>query len=237
MSESEPPERSRARMLRSLRIYFANRRWPRLMMTNILLLTGLAGFGTSIGLLHLGLERMWLRYPLAAIAAWLCFVGLMRAWAELERRALPSESDPTVLLAGEDPGDERDEPKKTSLGEWLDPTYVDFSFDDEGCLAGIFVWVFVVLLCFCIGGVFTVLLSAPVLIAEVFLDAVLVTALYKRVKGLDRQWWVAGVVRRTWAPALITAVLLALVGFVMQALVPEAHSIGGVIRQWDDRPR
>jgi ABC-type enterochelin transport system permease subunit len=61
----------------------------------------------------------------------------------------------------------------------------------------------------------------------VFLDAVLLAALYKRMKQLDRRWWLTGALGRTAMPVILTAVSLAICGAVMQAVAPEAKSIGG----------
>ena len=50
-----------------LRKYFERRRWPRLSLGLVMILTGLAGFGISGALLHFGMREMWQRYPLAVI--------------------------------------------------------------------------------------------------------------------------------------------------------------------------
>ncbi len=53
---------------------------PRLQMSLILLVTGAAGFLSSFVLLHVGLTRMWLRYPLAVVCAYGVFLLLLRLW-------------------------------------------------------------------------------------------------------------------------------------------------------------
>jgi hypothetical protein len=53
---------------------------PRLQMTLILMITGACGFLCTFTLLHLGLTRMWLRYPLAVLCAYGVFLLLLRLW-------------------------------------------------------------------------------------------------------------------------------------------------------------
>lgn len=235
MKLGEDRENYRRRALSRLRIYFASRRWPRCVMSGILALTGLAGFFASFLMLRAGLEKMWLRYPLATLAAWLVFLALMRLWAEFERRALPLDGDAATMLDGDDPGDPADGRREGdwSLGDWLDlASHVDAGFvdDEAGCALWLILLVGGTLLVFSIAGVLTILLGAPALVAEVFLDAVLVAALYRRVRHLDRRWWLAGALRRTIGPVACTALALMCAGFAMQIVAPDAKSIGGVWR-------
>src|ERR687884_566449 len=53
---------------------------PRLQMSLMLTLTCACGFLSSFVLLHLGLTRMWLRYPLAVLCAYGVFLLLLRLW-------------------------------------------------------------------------------------------------------------------------------------------------------------
>src|SRR6186713_546158 len=99
-----PADKARARALRGLRIYFAKRRWPRITMALVVGLSGAAGFGTSYAMLRGGVREMWLRYPLAVVAGWLVFLGLMWLWAQYERRGV-SDEDLERVLPGEDPGE------------------------------------------------------------------------------------------------------------------------------------
>jgi hypothetical protein len=56
-----------------------------LIVSLILLLTGLAGVLVSFSLLHSGMTRMWLRYPLAILFAYCVFLLLLRFWLHLQR--------------------------------------------------------------------------------------------------------------------------------------------------------
>ena len=75
-----------------------------------------------------------------------------------------------------------------------------------------------------------VIYIAPALLAEIFVDGVLVTGIYGRVKNLERRYWLTTAVRKTILPALIIAVSFGVAGFAMQQAVPEANSVGEFLR-------
>ncbi len=41
---------------------------------------------------------------------------------------------------------------------------------------------------------------APALLAEIFVDGVLIAGLYRRLRGYDTQHWLKAAVKRTWLP-------------------------------------
>ena len=69
------------------------------------------------------------------------------------------------------------------------------------------------------------------MLAEIFLDAFLIGALYRRLRIPAKENWLATAVRKTWKSALITTVLLALGGAALQYLAPGARSIGQALHQ------
>jgi hypothetical protein len=75
-----------------------------------------------------------------------------------------------------------------------------------------------------------VIYIAPLLLAEVALDAALVSAAYRRLRKEDVGHWTGAVFRRTWVPATILVLFMFVTGFAVQSLAPEARSIGGVVR-------
>lgn len=106
-------------------------------------------------------------------------------------------------------------------GSWLD---IDL---DEG-------WVLLVPVVLLVGGLVaaaSLVYAAPMLLAEVLLDVVLVSGLYHRLRKLEPQSWLATAVRRTWIPVLTVAALLAGGGFVVQRAMPQADSIGDVFQR------
>lgn len=229
-----PTEEQRRRALRGLRIYFAHRRWPRLMMSSVVLLSGGAGLLASFCMLHAGMNAMWQRYPLAVVAAWLAFLALMRVWVEIERRYFLSDDDLDALVKLPDPGEAETDTSESDWS-WLDWVSIPDFEDAEGCAVAVGVAIVVVLLASAFVGIITVVAAAPALVAEVFLDAVLIGALYQRMKHIEQRWWLGGAIRQTWYPVLLTALGLMIIGFIMQVSVPGAKSIGEV--WWHHRAR
>jgi hypothetical protein len=72
---------------------------------------------------------------------------------------------------------------------------------------------------------------APVLLAEVALDAALVGTAYGRLRREDRGYWATTALRQTWAAAAVLVAFMAMLGFALQQVAPEALSIGDVIRR------
>jgi hypothetical protein len=78
---------------------------------------------------------------------------------------------------------------------------------------------------------FYVVYVAPIFLAEILVDALLVAGLYKRLKGIESRHWLRSVVRRTLLPVLIATALFIAAGYLMGRIAPEAHSIGGFWRE------
>jgi hypothetical protein len=76
---------------------------------------------------------------------------------------------------------------------------------------------------------------APVLLAEIMLDGLLMAALYKRVKTIEHRHWLRAALRRTVVPAIVVAIFFTIAGYAMQRAVPEARSIGEFLRHFNVR--
>ncbi len=242
-------ERERERLLTWLRKHFFLRRSPRTMLSLILLATGGAGFAASFTMLRCGVDSMAFRYPLAVLLAWGVFLLLVRAWAAQEAAHFredehlgdfeftPENFKKPVRENG--PLAERKQKRDRDRGwgwlDWLDLGDL-FSGELEGFLFGIAA---IVVLAAFVGAIATLaglIGEAEVLIAELFLDAVLLSAFSKRLSRLKPQWWVAGVLRQTIWPVLLTACTLMFAGVFLKGIVPEAKSIGGVWRHYHPAP-
>jgi hypothetical protein len=104
----------------------------------------------------------------------------------------------------------------------------DFSIDfDEGAIFLVLAIVAALSGLFCI--VYVVYI-APLLLAEIALDAALVSAAYHRLRKEDVEHWTGAVLRRTLVPATLLVLFMFVAGFAAQQYAPEAHSIGGVVR-------
>ena len=223
---------------------------PRLTMLLALALAGGAAFLTAVMLLRGGLTTMALRYALAGLAGYLSFILIIRLWITFQRRSAaldavdaldllnvtglpaPSNTGDAMSLAegGSSGGAGASGPwgnaVEASAGEAasgaLDVDEVSFLAVLGGvALAGLI-------------GIAYVVYIAPLLLAEVALDAALVSTLYGRLRRQDMRHWAGTLVRRTWLPAAALIATLAIGGFVMQLAVPDAVSIGGVLAAMAD---
>lgn len=114
---------------------------------------------------------------------------------------------------------------------FLDGVDIDIPFDvdggDEGCLV---VFAVIGLAAAVVAGMlsaFYLVWVAPALLAEVLVDGLLVTGLYRKVKDLEGRHWLRAAVRRTVLPVALTLLFFTAAGYLMQKAAPGAHSIGG----------
>jgi hypothetical protein len=220
--------------------------FPRFHLLTILLLAGGATFLAAASFLWSAIpmfESMTVRYPAAALCGYLSFIVLIRIWIALHRGAGGSATDVDpaaivdVMRVASSPTDvETVEGGRTAAGGFRDGVRsqsqesgrnsgADWGIDlDDG------VWITIAATCV-IGGLVAiayVIYIAPVLLAEVALDAAIISALYRRLREDEAGHWLVTVVTRTWLPALVVVAFAALAGFALQQFAPEARSIGDV---------
>jgi hypothetical protein len=222
---------------------------PRLLATLILSVTALSAVLTSFLLLSAGVLKMWVRYPIAIVIAYLTFLLLLAVWLWLRRRdahldidlidAIPTDWDSAHSHAS-DYAAVGDYGGGGSGGDWTSGASSSKSMmssidvpdagglldlDAEGgCLVALAILAI-------IGGViasFYVIWIAPALLAEILVDGVLVAGLYRRVKGIEHRHWLRAAVRRTAVPALVALLFFTTAGYLLQRAIPDAHSIGEV---------
>lgn len=206
---------------------------PRVQMVLLLAATGGAGFLASYGLLQLGVDPMALRYPLAVGIAWLVFFLLLRLWLAFQHDSDELSPVDGLDLAAEGAdalslGSSPRMPVANSSGPSLDLDVPDL---DEG----IFLIVLAAVAAVVLGAVVYVIYLAPLLLAEVLVDGLLLVGFYKKLKGPEPEHWALCAVRRTWVPALVVAVTFFLAGLYFQSVAPEARSIGGVWKSVSSR--
>ena len=230
--DSHPNWRLRARA--ALETYFRKRSHPRFTLGLLVMIAGIAGFLISHVLLHLGFEDMWLRYPVAVVGGYVTFLVQLRIWVEIERAGYdPSQ----VTITTETPQEKKSAPRLDGAfpgdrNSWLDWLDVPGAFDfDEGCLIGCLF----ALIAGALAGVgsllFSFIMAGPELLAEVFLDAVVVTMLYRHLKTAAREHWLGTAVKRTWRSALLLAAALGLIGGCLALLAPNSHAIGPALKE------
>jgi hypothetical protein len=253
-----PPARKFAFITRRQAIREAAQRlqhhgWPRLQMLLIVGITGLAGFFASVVFLAAGVEQMWQRYPLAIGVAYLVFLlqlwwwmhashddngdvvdsldfgnggggggGLEGGGGHFTGGGASGSWDPIDPGVGDALGSVAESAGDT-LGSAVDGA-------DEGCL----VVVVVVVLVFVFGSLFAgavyLVYGAPMLLAELLVDAALSFGLYRNLRRQDREFWLFTAVRRTGWQFLAVAVFAAVLGMLLAHKVPGARTFGDAMQ-------
>lgn len=226
---------------------------PRFQMTLILFLTGLVGFLSSFLLLHNGISQMWIRYPLAIVAAYASFLLLLRLWLGLYRSQddynssdLGINSDFSIGGGSGDAfapnanfsfGGNADFGGGGAGGSWGDSVsftetvggsgFDGISLDLDLEEFGLVILAIVALLGGIVASLYVVYI-APFLLAEILVDGLLLRGLYKRVGNIERKHWLQTAVRKTLVPMLLCVLFFGVAGGVLQKIAPEATSIGKV---------
>lgn len=231
----EPHPKWRSRAHAALEAYFRDRSFPRIALTLIVTVAGVVGFLISHTLLHHGFEDMWLRYPIAVIGGYLTFLALLRFWVEIERaRYDPKEID--LDLSTDLPDQPISAPRKKLTGDsgswldWLDVPEAVFELD-EGCAIGCLIVFVIGLITGAAGLLLSTIMAAPELLAEVFLDAVVMSMFYRHLKTAAKEHWLGTAVKRTWRPALLTAAALSILGSGLSVMAPTSHTIGSALKE------
>lgn len=209
---------------------------PRLVMLLVLVVAGAAGFLASVALLHLGLDRMWIRYPLAVAASYATFLGMLRAWLRQQTAAKMLSDDPEGLLVpgaaaiglaalGDGVGDgvapPEPEDRKHKGSTFLDGGSLGDFGDGPGALV---ILVLIAGICALVVGIVLVVTS-PALLAELLVDGALLGAMSRAMTPESAPHWSRSVVRRTWIAALVTAIVFGLVGFGIERVAPGARTL------------
>lgn len=203
--------------------------FPRFIVLLMLLAAGAAAFLGSVLALDAGVVSMALRYALATAAGYVVFLLLIRMWIAVRRGWSPDD-----VLDVED-GVELVECRVEARGSESSDGLLDaashgfdwsFDLDDLWWLALIAVAAAAGLVAMAF-----VVYAAPVLLAEVALDAALVGTVYRRLRREERGYWATTALRRTWMSAAVLVAFMAVLGFALQQLAPDAVSIGDVIRR------
>lgn len=224
--------------------------WPRLHGLLLITLATAAACLVSVVLLWLGAHSMAVRYAVAALCGYLCFVGLIRAWVRWKWShmdftgdgdlgvsdvianvpiPLPSRAGPAVgqMFSGGRSGG------GGASGSWGSSTpssgsggggiSLDLDTDD-------LVWLIVALVAAVAGfaAVAYVIWIAPTLLAEVAVNAAVAGKVYHGMRKRDPRHWTADVRRRTGFAALAIIISAAAAGYALQRIAPDARSIGGV---------
>ena len=232
-----PRTKPRRELLAEIRARFIAKGYPRLLVLFILLLSGLAAFAFSAGTLRLGFEQMALRYLAATLVGYATFLFLIRIWIAFHRREWDPRNDIPDLPGGSSGshGEAFGGGESGGAGasaNWHAPELgagdIGIDFDDAWPLA-----LAAAVLLGSVLAMFYVVYAAPVLLAEIALDAALVAGIYRKLRKQDARYWLGSALRHTWKPAAIAAACLWVAGTALQWAVPYARSIGDVVRALD----
>lgn len=224
------PPGERGRLIEEVRVRWAGDIGPRRTMALIVAGSGAAAFLCSYSLLQAGVTTMSVRYFVSASFGYVVFFVSLWAWVEHGRRtsawsdAADVVMDPLDLLPGQrslgqvipEPVEAVGSRAAAGSGDWL-PDFGEgwWVVAAIGVLAGLAAAAWVVYM-------------APVLLAEVALDAALVSAVYRKLRPQDIRSWPGSVLRRTWLPAIALVLFVTAVGLAVERAVPGARSIGDV---------
>lgn len=255
MSAPRKDRTMRARVIRRLGTQLERQYYPRLAMLAVLALGGLAGFLTSAWLLQAGVRSMPWRYGIGALIGYAVFLLGLRLWLTVHGRRrlelgdaldagnLPTPSaEPEFVFGGSGGFSGGGAGGSLTSGGLSDSASAveaaSGAADAADALSGLEDGAVVVIPALIIGaivvglaGVVTVLLGAPGLLAELLLDGVIAGAAYRRLRLVPVQHWLEGAVRRTWKPMLALTLTLVAAGWVAQAVMPNAHSIGDLMQR------
>ena len=177
--------------------------YPRLVICLILALSGVVAFQFSVLALLSGLVNMAVRYFLAALIGYATFLLLIRVWIALHRYRHSVDVDPGIAgdassLSGATDGfgggSSGGGGASANWGGAEGGAGIDVADADEA-------WPVVVAAVVLLSGALAILYvvySAPVLLAEVALDAALISGLYRRLRKQDARHWLGSAVRHSW---------------------------------------
>lgn len=241
-------ERLRQQQVSRTRLRIERDSYPRVQMFFLVTLTGAAGFLASFGLLHAGVDAMWIRYPIAVGMAYLVFLFLLWLWLRTSGPDYLDFADPSFIpspsgfrggakesvFAGK--GGEADGggasgnfdlPGEDVMEGMADPVGEAIGTAAQAEEFSIPLVAIILVAAVALSSLFIVY-SAPLLFAELLVDGVLAATLYRRLRGIEPRHWLETAVRRTFLPFLLTACFTGAVGWAMAMYAPGANSIGKV---------
>ena len=209
---------------------------PRRVMGVIVVMTLATGYLASVALLHLGVNWMAVRYPLAVAIAYGIYLGMLGVWLRSQAtRQNTVANDPEGLFV---PGvaalgfaSLKDMPEQevgpSNRGSMIPDDVVEVgNIGDvvEG-LGAVVILALIGLVCTLAVSIYLVAFS-PMLLAELLVDGVLLTAMAKPMHRGPRPHWLRTAWRQTAGVAFLTAILFSLVGLEIQHIAPRARTLG-----------
>ena len=203
--------------MKFLRHQLEKRFWLRWHMFLILAATIASGFAVNVALHHLLQVGMALRYPLSVVASYGVFFLIMRGWLSYIRSQYQPE--PAIDHAEDEVGEagmDFDVPKKLIEG--------GSSVMDEpwGCVIVLSLTAVVSVAWW---GVLAVT-NAPLILADVLFQFLLAAGLIRPARRVEAEDWKQSLFGATFLPFVTAFIVAAAAGLVLQAIKPDATSLG-----------
>lgn len=210
-------------------------------MSLIVAFTAGAGFLSSVLLQAAGMQRMWLRYALCiaiAYAVFISLIGLWRRWREWDLSfdlSGPEHAGNAQSWSGQGGSSGGGGASASFEGvplaspsECADaPDLPDLPDVDIG--EGIWLLPLLLIAAGMLIAVAWLIWVAPVLLAEVAVDAALSAGLYRRLRHSDAEDWLFATMRHTWKPFLLAGVCAVIIGAILGHIAPEAATLGEAV--------
>ncbi len=215
-----PVERPR---VKSFREQIAKKFLIRFHMSLILAAVMASAVLCSKMLLNLGVHSLPIRYPIAALVAYLVFLGLVRIWVAYVTYNDSSQSDADVDVDLDDMGFSNGSTIDSGVGHTSSSGGSSWSFDfDEG---GWILIVLGILLAVIFGAGAYLIYIAPEMLPEVALQVVMASTLKRASNQLEAGGWAVSILKGTIVPFLIVFVLTIGLGVVAQHTCPMATKL------------
>lgn len=238
-----------------LRNDFVRRFWLRWHMALMLVATFGTGFLVNHMLLALPVHSMAWRWLADLVVAYLAFFLCVRVWlAYVGARAILSGDWSGNAVSGIDPGSpgwtlpnvfrggggssggagasaawdgvpDITAPVRAAFGGITDGV----DFDDGGCLLVVIAIVVLALIGVIAGGAVYMFILAPALLVDAAFNALLAGGLVKSVRRMDEPDWEGSVLRSTWKPFALVAVIAVVAAVIVAQLMPGARTLGEVL--------
>ena len=218
--------RTRWDLIGRLGAHLAATRNPKAQMLALVFATGVIGLMTSVGLLHLRLRNMALRYTISVAVAYAGFLGLVRLWISFEERHWLRTGGPRLDGV-------RAKVEEQQRGEARDPSWwldgIDLP-DSEELIGVVLVIGGAIALLLLIWRTYALVELGQDFFAEILLDSVLSAGLYRQLEDIERRHWMETAVAKTRGLFICAVIFFAIFGLISAHYAPESVSIGGVVR-------
>ena len=229
--------------------------WPRVHCLFIVSLSAAAAFLTSFTLMILRVRWMAVRYGVAALAGYLTFLFLLRAWVRWRWSRVQLNADGHDLVDGVVNNIDLPMPPLSgsggsgasfgggggrsggggASGSWGSPVSSG-SGGGKGGGGGLdldgddLFWIIVVVVA-AFGGAIAigyVIYIAPSLLAEAIVNGAVAGKVYHGMQKKDHEFWTEEIFKRTIVAGAVVIVCAIVAGYAFNRIAPEAISVGGV---------